>query len=645
MLQVIRSQLNSWFAWVIVIIICCSFALWGIGGYLGGGGAGETLAKVDGVRIGQRQANIAYERLRQRAIMQLGNDFALDEDTVKILKRSALEQLILSQVLTQDALGAGYRVPQQELMRVIYSNPNFQVDGKFSEQRFYEVASRLMYSSTTFLEYLQGILLHEQVHAGLVDSAFLLAEQREHIYDLVKQTRDASLLAVPRKKFIDKVKITKKQQHKYYQENQEKFTIAEKVRIDYIELSAEALGSQLAEQFEEQEADLRQYYEEHKNNYTEPKRWKIAHILTKVGKDADKAAITKARKQAEKLAQQLKKGADFAALAAEHSADIISAKEGGKLAWFDASSEMDEALKQGTKKLSKVGQTSAPIRTAYGFDIIKLLAMKKEEVLAFAEVREQIAQLLARQKAEKQFADSKDTLSDLSYANPDSLAIASKALQLPVQHSDWFNRQGSQDAGLTSDQRIIKTAFSDDVLLQGNNSSLLQLESGVVIVLRVAEHEPAKQLSYAQANDQIHAHLLRQQSYQLAKKTGVAIVAELKKGTAPAVIAKKYQLEWKKYNGLARDNDKLNRTIVANIFNMARPDKENPVSVSASGVTSGDYLVMHLLAVHNVVKDKEDDEYEALGAEVERDLGELDYLSYKAAQMESADISRTEKAS
>lgn len=126
---------------------------------------------------------------------------------------------------------------------------------------------------------------------------------------------------------------------------------------------------------------IKDYYEQHKDQYTEVR---TSHILVNsesIAKEVDK---------------ELKRGSDFAELAKKHSIDKVSAEQGGDLGYLSGQSkELDPTFLASAMKLKK-GEVSEPVKTVFGYHIIKVTD-KKETPLS--EVKDQIKRVLMEKDA------------------------------------------------------------------------------------------------------------------------------------------------------------------------------------------------------------------------------------------------------
>jgi peptidyl-prolyl cis-trans isomerase D len=252
MLQNIHDRTKGWIAWVILSLVCVTFALWGIQSYLGGSAGMDKLASVNGVKITQNEVNATFERLLLQLQQQQPNSLLSTNPALeRQLKQKALQELIYSQILAQAAITTHYRFSEAQATETILTIPTFQADGQFSRARFQEVLRSTLYSETDFIADLRASLLVNQPKIGLIASEFALPNEVDAMLQLLNQKRDISYLNIPVSRFITEITITNEAIQTYYKANQQRFKTPEKVSIEYLELSLKDLkptDKQTAEQ-------------------------------------------------------------------------------------------------------------------------------------------------------------------------------------------------------------------------------------------------------------------------------------------------------------------------------------------------------------------------------------------------------------
>ena len=148
---------------------------------------------------------------------------------------------------------------------------------------------------------------------------------------------------------------------------------------------------------------VKSFYESNKEDFKHPAQIRVSHILVRVSENASVAERAAAKKRAAALLDQLKGGADFAALAHKESADTSSAAHGGDIG-FIARGEMEDSFEKQAFALAP-GQVSDIVITPYGFDIIKVTDQRGPGYTALPEVQERIHTVLEKFEHQKRQAD------------------------------------------------------------------------------------------------------------------------------------------------------------------------------------------------------------------------------------------------
>lgn len=625
MLQTIRERAQGIVAWTVVILICLTFALWGVHSYVdaskGNASKNDVIAKVNGVNIEPNQLTVAYERMRRQEQLQLGADYTNNPVIEKHLKKQALNQLIMSDILSQAALKDGYRISDKQIDVAILKMPAFQVDGVFSKERFQEVLSNTLYTQANFFSDLYRALLISQVQSGFVESGFVLPNDLQRTVQLVNQRRSLSYLILPLSNFMAKAVVSEQAVLDFYRKNADKFAVPEQIKVAYLELSIPEISAKL--QFDE--ASLLQFYKDNLNVFTKPGSIHVAHILVKVPADASQAQVSIARQKIEHLQHQLNEGEKFSALAEKYSDDVLSAPQGGTLAWI-ARNNLEPQFEQAINAL-KTGGVSEPIRTKYGLHLIKLLGEKKAEVQPFNKVKRQVQAALAQQKAEQILATESDKLSSLTYANPNNLSIAAQALNIPIKTTEFFTRNGAHE-GMASNPKFAAAAFNPDVI-SGNNSDMISIDPQKLVVLRLQERIPATTKPFSEVKDKILLQLKEKEAQKQAAAFGQTILKDIKSGKSLAQIGATYQLPVESRQDVGRFASGVNPLILSAAFRLAKPVNNKGISANGLALPNGGFVILTVTEVHDGhFGDKNNIEKRVFQQQFENKNGQVDYQLY-----------------
>ena len=428
-------------------------------------------------------------------------------------------------------------------------------------------------------------------------------------------------------------KLTDEIVENYYQQNQDKYKTVEQVAIEYIELSLD----KLAEGVDATEEQLQAFYEEQKDIYTSKERRRISHILFSLKKDKDgdeNNVLEKAQKIKQRLSTE-----DFVELAKQVSDDTLTAKKGGDLGLFNVGT-MEPAFEEAASKL-KLGEVSEPVKSAFGYHLIKVTELESAKTKSFEEVKKDVTDAYKKNQAENNFYELGETLSEVSYENSGDLESAADAVGIELQKTGLF----SQDQGvdLAAEQAVRNAAFSEDVL-KGNNSEPVELGSDRVIVLRMIEHKPAAIRELQAVRADVEKAIQDAKARELALTKAEKIKQDLTDGAAIATIAGNNGLEVKEYPELCRKNTEFPGQVSQAAFKLAKPESAEKPTLSIVELPSGEQVVLSLFSVIAGKPEAEDKKQQQLAeSSLAGVFGRTDYAATIKALEENADIKRKEK--
>lgn len=629
MLQLIRERAQSWIAWVIVILIIIPFALWGINQYFDGGKE-IPAAKVNDTEISQQRLQQVFYQQQQRLRQMLGANYRPEMFPEEQMRQQALDGLIEQELLVQTATASGMRIGNALLAATIYSVPGFQIGGQFSQQAYESTLRNSGIGEPKQFEAdLRRDMLTQQLYAGIARSDFATPAEQRAMQQLYGQQRDIGFLLLPLADFIAKAQVSADEVQAYYEAQGALFMQPEQVSVAYLELSAE----QIAQGIKVGEDELRARYQAQQASFSTPEERHARHILILVEPGADAAAEAAARAEAEKLLAQVRGGAAFADVARKSSQDPVSASEGGDLGFFGRG-VMDKAFEAATFALQP-GQVSELVRSAFGYHIIRLEAVRGGSTKPFAEVREQLLAEMRNERAEQQFFDQAEQLTNLTYEHPDTLEEAARQLELAVKQSELFTRRGGP--GVLANPRLLTAAFSEDVLARGNNSEPIEVGRNHLVVLRAVQHQPEMRRPLEQVREDIVTRLRRDKAAAAAREAAAALQQQLQQGGDPALVAKGARAKWQRKDGVTREDGNVDAAILRSTFAMPRPQDAQPrweLAVTAGG----DIAVLGLYAV----RDGEVAEGEVGAAgDMERAAGDAAFAAVLGSVRSAAKVSRT----
>jgi len=617
MLQNIRDNSQGWIAKTIIGIIVVLLALTGFDAIFNAASNSQTAAKVNGEEISRYDLDQAMNMQRRQLAQQLGQDFDASLLDDRLLRDSALGSLIDRMLLLQGAKSADFAFSREALDQLILQTPEFQVDGAFSAARFDQVIQQMGYSRLQFRQLLEQEMLIGQLRAGISGTGFVTDQQVENFARLEMQTRDFETLTIPAQH--ETIEVSDEQIEEYYQTNADRFRTPEQVIVEYVELKKESFFDQV----EASDEELQDLYQQQIANLDEQRR--AAHILIETGGEL---SDEEAKAKIEEIAARVKGGEDFAAIAKEVSQDPGSANEGGDLG-FAGTGVYDPAFEDALYALNE-GEVSAPVQSEFGWHIIKLLGVQSPEVPSFESMKPELVRELKAQQVEQRFVEISKQLEDAAFEASD-LTQPAQELGLMVQTTDAFGREGGE--GIAANRQVIQAAFSDEVLVDGANSSVIELDPETSIALRVKEHLKPAAIPLADVRDDIVVQLQRSLAAETARTQGEQLLAELRDGKQP-------DGQWQPVEAAARSQEGVAPALLQAVFRMPRPQQQDKPNYTGVALGNGDYVVVRLNGVNEPETALSDEEKLNYRRFLASRIGQQDFAAYRQKQQAAAKIER-----
>nr|WP_286946290.1 SurA N-terminal domain-containing protein [Pseudomonas sp. UBA6718] len=616
MLQNIRDNSQGWIAKTIIGVIVVLMALTGFDAIIQSTSNSQNAADVNGEKITQSSLNAAVDMQRRQLIQQFGKDFDASLLDDKLLRQASLDSLVDRTLLLQGAKEAGMGFSDASLDQLILQTPAFQVDGKFNAARFDQILQQQGMGRMEFRERLKQDVLVSQLQASLAASNFVTDAELENFVRLDKQTRDFASQTI----HIDtkSVDISDDELKVYYDEHKDQYMSPEQVVVEYVELRKESFFAQA----EASDEELQALYQKEIANLAEQRR--AAHILLEVN---DKLSDEQAKAKLAEVAERLKQGEDFAKLAEEVSQDPGSASNGGDLG-FAGPGVYDPEFEKSLYALKK-DEVSAPVRSSFGWHLIKLLDVQAPEVPSFDSLKAKLEREVKAQQVEQRFVEAAKELEEASFEASD-LAQPAQELGLQVQTSGAFGREGGE--GVAANRQVVQAAFSPEVLEDGANSGAIELDPDTTLVLRVKEHKKPTLLPLKEVSAGIRDTLSRKKASEAAKAEGEALLAQLRDGGASGK-------DWKVVEAATRSQEGVEPEVLQALFRMAKPE-DGKSSFAGVTLNNGDYVVLRLDGVGQAKAELSAEEKTSYRRFLASRAGQQDFAAYREQLKESADIER-----
>ncbi|MGL5110405.1 MAG: peptidylprolyl isomerase [Vibrio ordalii] len=588
MMDRLREGVNSIAVKIILGMIILSFVFAGVGSYLVSGGS-NAAAKVGNSEIGRGEFEQAYQNERNRMQSQLGDYFAnllADPQYVESFRKSVLDRMVNDLLLEQHAQSLGLRVSDDQVRKMILDMPQFQTGGKFDQEIYQAALRRAGFSAESFAEYLRRDLIRNQLLSAIQGSEFTLQGEVNQQSELISQTRDIRALTLSLSEFAKNVELSDEEITQYYQQNAERYTRPEQVKVAYIELSAQQLKDQMVVSDEQAE----QYYQEHLDKYSTQAQRKVSHILVQ-GDD-------KAKAQA--ILDELNAGADFATLAKEKSEDVGSAEEGGSLGWIEHD-VMDPAFEQAAFAIEQIGDITGLVKSEFGYHIIRLDDVKAPIAQPYAQVASEIKAEMLDQKAADQFYELQTKLEKVAFESPDSLDEAAKAISAKIQKTDFISQQDAPE--ILKNPAVLQAILSPEVKEDRLNSEVLEVAPEHVIVVRVDDAREQIVLPLAEVKEQVVAQLSKVKGEQQAIELATKLIDTLKQGDQS--LLEQRALKFAELEMIDRSSP-----LASTVFSLPKPAADSVVYGQAKAM-NGDIVLVELHKVEAKVTPEYNDQITA----------------------------------
>lgn len=609
MLEKFRSYAQTKAAKIILALILVPFALFGIDSYLNQAGNNLSIAKVNGYKIALPEYNRAIENVRNR-IMSEGKkvDPAMFDSFE--FKESVIDGLITKQLLNHDIKKSRFRITDQQLSQYIIGMPEFQKDGKFSQEIYDKVLQNNQLTPKKFEESIRNDLLIQQVRDGLQKLTFIPPNNLAETLKATSQQREISIAEFKTKEYMTKANIAEKDMQAFYDQNKSKFLAPEQVKAEFVVFSL----ANILPTINVTEDEIKSFYKANADKYQNQQQREASHILIAASKNAPPVEKAKAKAKAEDVLNQIRKNPkQFEELATKYSQDPESAKKGGDLGSFGRGmmvKPFDDAVFS-----MKVNEISNIVESDFGYHIIKLTKIIGEGG-GFDAMRPQIKAELIYQKGQEKFAALAEEFSNKVYEQSSSLDAVSKRFNLPIQKTDWISRNDSDK--FFKNEALMSALYSKESIKDHRNTEAIEVTPNNLIAARVADYKAQSTKPFADVRKNIEDYLKFESAKKMVASEGEsalksltdasrkiewqpAILVDRKntKGLSDAVVNHAYKMPTDKLPSYSGFIDGNNGYVIVKVNKVSFPNDSNEENKQAfasdySEALSAEYLSAYL---------------------------------------------------
>jgi len=622
MLETIREKFTGWIAGLIIGAI--SIAL-----VISFGNMNQTPLEQDVViTVNDKEITlIDYREEYTNQLLQFQEIFGdeIPEYLEFTIQESATENLIMKTLLNDYVDAQGYRVSPEYVAELITTNPNFQLGEGFNRENYQAILSSQGVSQSQYENDLRIELQINQLRRGLIESSFITPSEFRQFVELQMEERDGQYLLIPSSKFADQVSLDKEEVSAFFTENINSFMTEEEIDVEFLSIDIE----DIAQSIEFSTLDVEQYYKENLDRFRSNEERKSSHILISFD---DEVIEDAALEQSKDILLRIKDGESFEELAEEFSDDGGSAANGGDLGWAEPGlfvSEFDQVL-----FALEIGEISDPVKTQFGYHIIRLDDVKEGRSKEFAEIEEELTDEYSRLLAEDRLYDLAEQLDDLALQAYNELDTVADQLALELNHISAITREGS--SFLNQQPELIDILFSPSSIEQSENTPVYEFNNSIVVA-RVVNHRLPETKSFSEVEDEIENLLTAQNSIEIANETAAQMLGLLSSGKTMTELSDLYQLELKEFNELKRNDDALPGAVMDVVFaTLKNKIGSNHYSTVATGE---DVYVFEVLRLNSGRLDSYNDQERDSGKiALAEQLGTYEMASFTKELRENAEV-------
>ncbi len=524
MLYLMRKHAGSWMVKILLGAIVVVFVFWGVGSYTQQ--QAGILAMVNGDVISHEDHLKEYNRLLDQVRQNVGAGMSDELLKALQLEQQALNQLIDRALLRQAAGRLRLQVSDEELSRLVRGVSAFQSEGAFDARRYQQMLSLNRWTPEAFEKMQRDALLIQKLQRLVTESVKISDSEVADWYTWGQTAVRIDQIPLAATKY-EKISVSSEETAQYFERHAEAYRTEPEIKVRYVRFSPAATR----ERVRLTDAEIREEFDLNPDRFEVPRTVEARHILIRTAEDALPAAVEAAREKIAGILDQARAGKDFSELAQQHSEDEGSRAEGGFLGAFRK--EAVVAPFADAAFAMTPGEISQPVRTQFGWHLIKVEKVNEGRRRGFDEVKAEIAARLSAERARHLAYDEAEALADAA-AGAGDLGQAADARRLEARTTEFFSRR-QPVAGIELAAEFAQAAFQ---LPADAVSEVLELGEDYY-VLQVVEQRPSRVPGLAEVEARVRQDLLREKQTEQAGLEARTLLGDLKAGVAIDQAVKK----------------------------------------------------------------------------------------------------------
>jgi len=422
MLKTMRNSFHhlKWTLFAVIGVFILGFVFWS-GSGTSGDPAGQVVARVGGERITAIEFDRQYKAQLERYKQMYQGNFSPELERALDLPRNVLDAMIERKLRLEAARRLDLSVSDAELAEKIVTLPFFQDNGRFVGREAYERALRSNGLNPEVFEDEMRQEMMLQKYGDLVKASVVVPEA-EILREYAEKNDRATIeyVLVPTSRIESSAQPSDADLQQFQDKHKDRYRTPVQRRVKYLLVDKAKVRAKI----KPSDADVAAEYEKRKDEMTVPEQVNAAHILVAVKPAGDPNADAAARAKAETIASRARvKGADFAKLATENTDDPSGKTNGGQLPPFSRGQMVPEFEAQAFAM--EPGEVRGPIKTQFGYHIIKLNSKMPGRTRSLVEARPaltaELSEKLATAEVERLARELAAKLKNMSSASDEDL--------------------------------------------------------------------------------------------------------------------------------------------------------------------------------------------------------------------------------
>ncbi len=534
MLRLLRQNATNWLIKIILGAIVVVFVFWGVGNFRAQ--RKDRVALVNGETITLKEYREAYNNIIEQLRQRLGNN--LNDDMIKMfnVKSQALDTLIDKKLILQEAAKLNLRVTDDELADTIRQIKVFQSNGNFDSQIYKNVLNQNRLTPEDF-EFIQNeSILIEKTRSFILSNVKISEQEAIEWFKWENTSVNIDFVLFEPGRYDD-INPSNDEISSFFENHKESYKTDAMIKVRFLRFEPDAYGSVVKITNEE----IQDYYESNTEKFKTQKTVEARHILIKLDQSSDPETVEKKRKTALDILKLAREGIDFAELAKQYS-ECPSKNKGGYLGEFKKNAMVKPFAEKAFQM--KAGEISEPVRTQYGWHIIKVEKVNEETGVLFKDAEDKIRNKLVEERAKKLAYEEAEAVYDASFEGND-LTKNAEARGLNIVTTDFFTKNKGPDVKMAAEIKN-RSAFASYAF----NLSLMEIgdiqdfEDGYYII-QLIEKIPEKIPELKDVEERIKIDLIKQMQDVKANKYANEFLIALRDKKPPDI---KWDAECKKLN-------------------------------------------------------------------------------------------------